>query len=132
MVTSCSSMFVSLQCARRKRRKSTEPQALAVMMNSSKDNVIHSSGRLKTGGVVVGSPSGDPSNGPPFDTCCSSANTWSDAKVGSPDLVTSILGIHPEGKMLFLCALLQGMKLLMLSLRSWQQVRDTELAATDT
>lgn len=54
------------------------------------------------------------------------------------DLVTSILGIQPEGKMLFLCARLRGIKLLMppdgmLSLRpeSWQQeVRDTEVAET--
>lgn len=58
MVTSWSSAFVSLQCARRRHRISTRPQTLAVTINSSKDTVIHSSGRLMSGGVVVGFPSG--------------------------------------------------------------------------
>lgn len=56
----------------------------------------------------------------------------------SPDFVTSILGMQSEGKMLFLCAMLRGMKLFMppvgelcLHSESWQQeVSDTEVADT--
>lgn len=56
MVGSWSSTFLSLQCARRKSRNNTRPHTLAVIMNRSKDTMIHSSGR-SSGGFVVGSPS---------------------------------------------------------------------------
>lgn len=58
MVVSWSSAFLSLQCARRKRRNSTRPHTLPVTINSSKDIVIHSSRPGISGGFVVVSPSG--------------------------------------------------------------------------
>lgn len=55
-VKSRSSMFFSLKRPRRKRKKSTPMHTPAVMITSKKARLIQSSGRLGTGGEVVGSP----------------------------------------------------------------------------